>query len=163
MAREVIPGCGLLMTHRREAVLKVLEHADAPLTAEEIHGEAALSDKMGLSTTYRVLSQLTAHGVLIRGDGVDGRFYYQLNRPAAHKHTLHCAVCNCVVPIDGCPLGPLVERLSEETGFVITGHSLSFTGICPNCLKKAGGTEIDEADRSDDKDDQNDKPKKSDE
>lgn len=136
MPSELLRSAGLRCTHRREIILRVLEQAETPMTADEIHALAAKEDKMGLSTAYRVLSQLTDCGLLLKNDGGDGRFYYQLNSPQSHKHTLHCVVCGCVVPIAGCPLGALEERLCKETGYIIMGHSLAFTGICPNCRKK---------------------------
>lgn len=127
---------GLRATQRRKAVLAVIERAKTPMTADEIHAEAAKTEKMGLSTTYRVLSQLTEHELLMKNEGGDGRCYYQLNTPHSHRHTLHCTVCNAVVPIEGCPLAALEQKLREETGFTITGHSLTFTGICPACQRK---------------------------
>lgn len=136
MASELLKAAGLRCTHRREVILQVLAQAGTPMTADEIHALAVKEDKMGLSTTYRVLAQLTECGLLLKNDGGDGRFYYQLNSPQSHKHTLHCTVCGDVVPIDGCPLGELEKRLCEETGYVITGHSLAFTGVCPRCRKK---------------------------
>ncbi len=126
---------GLRATERRKAVLAVIEHAKTPMTADEIHAEAVKTEKMGLSTTYRVLSQLTAHALLMKNEGGDGRCYYQLNAPQGHRHTLHCTVCGSVVPIEGCPLAALERQLQKETGFTITGHSLTFTGICPLCQK----------------------------
>lgn len=126
---------GLRATQRRKAVLAVIESAKKPLTADEIHAEAVKTEKMGLSTTYRVLSQLTAHELLMKNEGGDGRCYYQLNTPQGHRHTLHCTDCGAVVPIEGCPLAALERELRAETGFLITGHSLTFTGVCPDCQK----------------------------
>lgn len=129
---------GLRATERRKAVLAVIERAKTPLTADEIHAEAIKTEKMGLSTTYRVLSQLTAHALLMKNEGGDGRCYYQLNTPQGHRHTLHCTACGAVVPIEGCPLAALENRLRAETGFLITGHSLTFTGLCPACQPRDG-------------------------
>ena len=135
MSSDMLKQCGLRQTAGRKAVLHVLENSAIPLTDEKIHELACQSGRMGLSTTYRILSQLTEHGIVLKNDGIDGFCYYQLNTHS-HRHTLHCSICGAVVPIDDCPLAALEERLSAETGFVITGHSLSFTGICPACRKK---------------------------
>ncbi|MBS5704169.1 MAG: transcriptional repressor [Butyricicoccus pullicaecorum] len=132
MSTDMLKQCGLRQTAGRKAVLDVLEKADTPLTAEQIHALACQESRMGLSTTYRVLSQLAGHGLVLKNDGVDGFCYYQIHAHT-HRHTLHCTVCGAVVPIDECPLAALEERLSAQTGFTITGHSLSFTGICPKC------------------------------
>ncbi len=105
------------------------------MTAEEIHAEAVKTEKIGFSTTYRVLAQLTEHQLLLKNDGCNGRAYYQLATAPSHMHTLHCIRCGDVVSIDRCPLAALEARLSAETGYHITGHNLTFQGICPNCQK----------------------------
>ena len=135
MSADMLKSYGLRPTAGRRSVLNVLKQADAPLTAEQIHQLACKTGRMGLSTTYRVLAQLTECGLILKNDGMDGFCYYQLNTHS-HRHILHCSVCGAVVPIRECPLAALEERLSAETGFVINGHSLSFTGVCPTCRKK---------------------------
>lgn len=135
MFSAMLQAAGLRCTHRREVILNILSCADAPMTAEEIHAQAVKQDKIGFSTTYRVLAQLTEHGLLLKNDGGDGKCYFQIASAQSHKHTLHCTVCGNVVSICGCPLAELEQQLSAETGYQITGHSLTFTGICPNCQK----------------------------
>lgn len=137
MKSDLLHAAGLRSTHRREVILQVLSEAGIPMTAEEIYTKAVALDKMGLSTAYRVLAQLTDCGVLLKNEGGNGLSYYQLSCAASHKHTLHCAVCGQVVSIGGCPLAELEHRLTDETGYTITGHSLTFTGVCPEC--KANG------------------------
>lgn len=135
MSTELLRSVGLRCTHRRKMILKILLEADAPMSAEEIHAHASKLDKIGFSTTYRVLAQLTQHGILLKNDGGNGRCYFQMASGNSHKHTLHCSICGDVVSISGCPLSKLEERLSSETGYKITGHSLTFIGICPKCQK----------------------------
>ncbi len=133
MSKKMLQEAGLRCTQRREIILQVLSHAQTPLTADEVHAEAIKLERMGLSTAYRVLAQLTEAGLLLKNEGGDGRSYYQLASAPSHMHTLHCTVCGDVVPIEGCPLAELEARLSAETGYTITGHSLTFTGVCPHC------------------------------
>lgn len=135
MPRNLLSSAGLRCTHRRETVLQVFSQCQKPLTADEVHAEALKTEAMGLSTTYRMLSQLTERGLLLKNEGGDGRSYYQLATTSEHMHTLHCTACGNVLPIEGCPLGALEAQLTEATGFLITGHSLTFTGICPDCRK----------------------------
>lgn len=123
------------MTANRKAVLDVLRRQGQPMTAEQIHTQACQAGRLGLSTTYRVLAQLTEHGLVLKNEGRDGFCYYQLN-VHTHRHTLHCASCGAVVFVQECPLESLERKLAAQTGFRITGHSLSFTGICPACQKK---------------------------
>ncbi len=135
MSSDLLKSCGLRLTPSRKAVLDVLRNHSEPMTAEKIHTLACQSSRMGLSTTYRVLAQLTEHGLVLKNDGLDGFCYYQLHTHT-HRHTLHCSVCGAVVFMDECPLETLESQLASQTGYIITSHSLSFTGICPACQKK---------------------------
>lgn len=139
MSSQLLQSCGLRLTANRKAVLDVLQENGEPMTAEKIHMLACRSGRMGLSTTYRVLAQLTEHGLVLKNDGLDGFCYYQLNTHA-HRHTLHCSVCGAVVFMQECPLEALEAQLAAQTGYLITSHSLSFTGICPKCQQSGAST-----------------------
>lgn len=141
MSTDMLQSCGLRSTASRKAVLEVLQSSGEPMTAETIHARACRTGRMGLSTTYRVLSQLTEHGLVLKNDGQDGFCYYQLNTHT-HCHTLHCSVCGAVVFMQECPLEVLEQQLAAQTGYIITSHSLSFTGICPKCQQKNGGDAV---------------------
>lgn len=142
MSKKMLQEAGLRCTQRREIILQVLSRAQTPLTADEVHAEAIKLERMGLSTAYRVLAQLTEAGLLLKNEGGDGRSYYQIASAPSHMHTLHCTVCGDVVPIEGCPLAELEEHLCAETGYTITGHSLTFTGVCPRCQQTGYGTTV---------------------
>ncbi len=132
MMNQVLRDAGLKSTKQRLCILELLARSARPLTAEELYQEVGDSGQMNLSTVYRTLGSLTEKGVLLKTPGQEGRAYYQLNN-SAHRHQLSCLVCHKVVLIDSCPLEELGRRLSRSTGYIITGHSFEFTGICPNC------------------------------
>ena len=135
MEEELLAKNDLKQTKRRKAVLAVLEAAGTPLSAEEIYGKVVTQVHMSVSTTYRILGVLTEKGLLLKSLSQDGKTYYQL-RGTKHKHQLICTLCGESIPIDGCPLHQLEEELSKQTGYVITGHNLEFSGICPHCAKE---------------------------
>ena len=135
MEEELLAKNDLKQTKRRKAVLAVLEAAGTPLSAEEIYGKVVTQVHMSVSTTYRILGVLTEKGLLLKSLSQDGKTYYQL-RGTKHKHQLICTLCGESIPIDGCPLHQLEEELSKQTGYVITGHNLEFSGICPQCAKE---------------------------
>ena len=134
MNEDILKSTDLKSTKRRMAILLTLEKSESPMTAEEIHLNVLNTVTMNLSTTYRALATLSEKGILLKNLSQDGKTYYQINNHQ-HKHKLVCNICNEVVPIDACPLKKLEERLSEQTGFTITGHSLEFSGLCPKCTK----------------------------
>ena len=37
------------------------------------------------------------------------------------------------IELDECPIEELNRKISSETGFVIIGHSMELTGLCPKC------------------------------
>ena len=135
MEEELLAKNDLKQTKRRKAVLAVLEAAGTPLSAEEIYGKVVIQVHMSVSTTYRILGVLTEKGLLLKSLSQDGKTYYQLSG-TKHKHQLICTLCGESIPIDGCPLHQLEEELSKQTGYVITGHNLEFSGICPHCAKE---------------------------
>ena len=91
--------------------------------------------RVNVSTVYRTLNTLTEKKILIRSVRQDGKAYYSLAKKD-HSHRLVCDLCGKVIPVDTCPLSELEETLQQKTGFRITGHSLEFTGLCPECSKK---------------------------
>ncbi len=128
---ESLKRARLRSTRGRRRILELLNEAESPLTAEELHsriGEQGLS----LSTVYRNLAALAGRGLLIKTVGQDGIATYQPNT-SAHRHRIVCVLCGRETEISACPLESLSRRIGEETGFEVTGHSLEFTGVCPQC------------------------------
>ena len=62
--------------------------------------------------------------------------YYELANDE-HKHYLICDKCNSAYPTDMCDIDKIARKIKRETGFNITGHTLEFHGICPNCRENA--------------------------
>jgi Fur family ferric uptake transcriptional regulator len=132
LVSDLLKSNGLKNTKSRRAVLGVFGRAQKPLTAEEIYARTAKETPMSLSTTYRTLSVLNKKGVLLKNPSQDGKTYFQINNQQ-HKHQLICTVCHRVIPVAECPLAELESLLSRQTGYIITGHNLEFSGICPEC------------------------------
>lgn len=139
MKNPLLQSSDLKTTKRRLAILFILESSSEPLTADEIYSQVVKEVPMSLSTAYRCLNTLTEKGILLKNASADGKAYYQI-RSQTHKHQLVCTLCSKVVPIEHCPLTNLEEKLMEQTGFAITGHSLEFSGICPKCAQHGNQT-----------------------
>ena len=134
MEQNILKNAALKSTKKRQVLLLLLQKQARPMTAEELH---ALAEPipMNVSTVYRTLNTLTEKKILIRSVRQDGKAYYSLAKKD-HSHRLVCDLCGKVIPVDTCPLSELEETLQQKTGFRITGHSLEFTGLCPECSKK---------------------------
>ncbi len=127
---------GLKATRQRVAILEELAacrgHA---ATAEELF--ELLQGKTGLdrSTVYRSLASMESHGLVERMDRRDGSACYCL-AGQDHSHLLMCVRCRKTVPVPGCPLHQMAESIGAATGFVVLGHTLELTGLCPDCAAK---------------------------
>ncbi len=135
MEQNLLQNADIKATKKRQLLLLLLQRQVRPTTAEELHALAKPILPMNVSTVYRTLNTLTERGILIRTVRQDGKAYFS---PAqqGHSHRLTCDLCGKVISVDTCPLSELEESLQQKTGFRITGHSLEFTGLCPECSKK---------------------------
>lgn len=138
MADLRLKAAGLKSTKGRELILAELDRAPLALTAEELHALVSRRHRVDLSTVYRVLQTLEQHAIVQRSVNMEGVSGYQLNR-REHCHRLVCSSCRRTVVIDQCPLEELCRRLSKQTGYTITGHSLELSGLCPDCAEKKQG------------------------
>ena len=124
---KLLTQAGLKCTKQRLDVLNILNTANKPLTAEEIHAE--VSD-IALSTVYRILDKLLEKNIVIKttipkSDGV----YYELTANE-HKHFAICLACHKLKYIDICPI-----HNTTVSDFTVTGHKLELYGYCKECIK----------------------------
>ena len=135
LIENLLKDASLKNTKQRYFILSIIELSKEPVTAEEIHKILQNDNKdINLSTVYRTLSTLSDKNVLLKILKTDGTAAYQLN-DSFHNHYITCYICHNTVLIDKCPIKDLSERISNDTGYVVTGHSLQLTGICPKCLE----------------------------
>lgn len=133
---EILQTVQLKSTKKRQLILSIMENNHCPLTVEDIILQTKESLPMSPSTIYRALHALVEKQVVIKHISQDGLAHYEL-KSHSHHHHLICTICNRMVAINGCPLKTLEENLMIETGFLITGHNLEFSGICPQCASKS--------------------------
>ena len=111
-----------------QAVRDSREHPTAQMIYDALRPELP---KLSLGTVYRNLQQMAAEGRLVQLDGPVARFDAVLE-PHTHLCCAHCGqVADGVLPYDAA-----LDRSAMADGWTITGHSLTFTGICPACAGK---------------------------
>ena len=125
----------LKTTKQRQAILTLIEQSGGAFSAEEIYEKMKGSfPKIAVSTVYRNLERFEETGLLVRENLSDGRLRFS---PASHhEHYLICTECGRRIALSDCPLEEVERKLSEQTGFLISGHSLSLYGICPVCRER---------------------------
>ncbi|MCI1965436.1 MAG: transcriptional repressor [Oscillospiraceae bacterium] len=131
-----LKNCGLKITRQRREIIKILEQSTRPVSAENIF--LALRQQGGtvsLSTVYRVLEILVNKKAVRRLNTVDeSGALFELDD--THRHYLVCLGCHKMFPLDDCPLETYEKKLTCQTGFDVTGHSLEIYGYCRDCCKK---------------------------
>ncbi len=107
------------------------------MSAYEVHRTARLTaPELGLSTVYRTLLTLSEAGVVDAIGQHDGEATYRLCS-GGHHHHLICDRCRTVVELSECDLTEVEDRIASEHGFTVTGHSLTFHGVCGPCAGRS--------------------------
>ena len=119
-------------SQQRERIYQAVRDSRAHPTGQMVYDALRPElPKLSLGTVYRNLQQMAAEGRLTQLDGPVARFDAVLE-PHTHLCCAHCGqVADGVLPYDAA-----LDRTAMADGWTITGHSLTFTGICPACAGK---------------------------
>jgi Fe2+ or Zn2+ uptake regulation protein len=121
-------------TRQRELVLEAVCQGNHP-AAGEIFDAIAKTEKISLGTVYRNLMILEEEGeiVQVKSDPELVRYDRRLD---LHHH-LHCTVCGRVydmpLPYDS----GFDRKAAKKSGCLIARHSITFEGVCGDCMKGA--------------------------
>lgn len=113
-----------------EELRRLANHPTADDVYDAVHAE---HPTIGKATVYRTLGKLADEGEIGRvriNNGAD-RFDH---RTFEHYH-VRCTCCGRVGDVMISPLTSINEQAAQVSGYVITGHTLQFDGICPACQK----------------------------
>lgn len=117
----------------RDALRELFERPEhRAWSLEELVGE--LHERIGAgdySTVFRAVGVLEEQGSIQRVDLGDGLARYEA-RGAHHEH-VRCECCGQVAEVPGCVLADAAQAIEASTGFQLRGHSLVFSGVCPEC------------------------------
>ena len=128
---------GHKLTPQRLAVIKVMVASQDHMTPDELYEKARrVNPAIGRVTVYRTLDVLSDLGLLCRVHGQNGCRSYLVRKPVGHHHHLVCSGCGKVIDFTNCNLDEMEKKLSQESGFDITGHLLEFYGLCHGCVTK---------------------------
>ena len=83
------------------------------------------------STVFRAIAVFERDGLIERVDLGDGLARYE-TRGNHHEH-VRCDQCGRIAEVPGCALETVGKEIEASTGYRLRGHSLVFTGICPDC------------------------------
>lgn len=123
----------LKKTKTREYVLKVLEDATSPISANDIYLKLH-KYSITLSSIYRTLNTFYNEKMVIK-DNIDGLALYTLLKDQ-HFHYLECKVCHNKIKLDYCPYHKANNQIKKQLNFVVDEHNVVLLGTCSDCLKK---------------------------
>jgi Fe2+ or Zn2+ uptake regulation protein len=102
---------------------------------EDLH-EAARAElpTAVFSTIFRAVEVLERQGVVRRVDLGDGRVRYE--SAGTHHEHIKCTSCGTVEEVPGCVVEEATAGVQRRTRYVVTGHQVVFTGLCPRCVPR---------------------------
>jgi len=123
-------NAGLRVTQPRMAVLAILQEADPHhLSAEDVHRRLVRMDSsIGLTTVYRVLSQLEQHGFVTRHHFDGSQAVFELDQGDAHHHIV-CTETGVVAEFRDERIEKRLEAIARELGFELTDHQIVIKGV----------------------------------
>lgn len=122
-------------TVQRAMVLDAVRKLQCHATADEVYAEVVRTfPSISRATVYRNLQQLSELGEIKKCEipGSPDRYDHRISE---HYHA-RCTLCGKVFDMDMDYLTDLQNAVKDTHGFNITGHSIIFHGVCPECQKK---------------------------
>lgn len=137
MVNQELKKAGLKATLPRIKILEILENTEMRhLSAEDVYKALLESgEDVGLATVYRVLTQFESAGLVFRHNFEGGHSVFELNEGHHHDHIL-CIKCGRVDEFVDDVIEVRQRAIAKKFGYVMTDHSLTIQGVCPECQKK---------------------------
>lgn len=120
-------------TPQKRAVCECLAEMGHPTASALYLRVKERCPEISRATVFRILKERAEQGDAIRFSVGDGEDRYDATT-AEHYH-IHCVSCGRVEDADLAPLSDLRAFSDGRSGFRILGHSASFYGYCPDCMK----------------------------
>lgn len=121
---------------KRDAVLDMIRSTTCHPSAEWVYQQLrAQYPDISLGTVYRNISLFKEEGLVSTIATVQGQERYDGNT-ADHVHLI-CSHCGAVLDVEGMEAEEgLMHQAALCTGAKVTACSLSFMGVCPECMAR---------------------------
>lgn len=121
---------GHRITSQRKKVLEeIISH---PRTVDEIYSTLQHKKvKIDLASVYRALQVFTSNNIAQEINFNDGKKRYEI--VDEHHHHAICNSCGTVEDITLRDEDNFITKMSHQSTFQITNHSLEFFGLCQQC------------------------------
>jgi Fur family ferric uptake transcriptional regulator len=120
------------MTSQRRVILDIVRASRTHPTADEVYERVRRKlPKISLATVYRNLEALSREGLINKLElGSSQKRFDPLIDD--HYH-IRCSVCHKIEDVPKQPGQQIDSMIKKISKYKITGHTLEFTGICPEC------------------------------
>ena len=112
----------------KDTLYAMKSHPTADEVANEVHKNYP---DISRATVFRVLNNLADSGEALKVHINNGADHFDHNT-FPHYH-VHCKVCGKTADVDFAYVSDLEKNIKDACGFVITGYSLQFDGLCSDC------------------------------
>ena len=126
----------LKVTPKRLAILDILAGEPGYASPEKVWREMKNRfGKIGLSTVYRNLEELSEGGLIIKIVHPDRKLYYYFchNREGSHHHHFVCISCRRVLDLNFCGLEEIEREVKNNLKGSVVTHLVQVFGICERC------------------------------
>jgi Fur family ferric uptake transcriptional regulator len=136
--KDILNKKGLRWTRQRQEIYNELKNETAHYTAEDILTKLRKKGiDTGLSTIYRTLQLLEENGLVKRLPiGRETAVYESCDKTDHGHHHMHCGKCGRMIEIHVDMLDDIEKLITKKYGFKVTGHTVLFTGLCPDCIEE---------------------------
>ena len=125
-------------TPQKQAVCECLREMGHPTASALYLRVRERCPEISRATVFRILKERAESGEALRFSVGDGEDRYDATT-AEHYH-IRCLSCGRVEDAELAPIPSLSAFSDERNGFRIMGHTVSFFGVCPDCMSADGGT-----------------------
>jgi len=129
---------GLSQTTQRMAVLKVMIHADGPLSVGEILKRTDPEQRINKVTVYRILSSFKENGIIRELPTDQGMNLYEmacLHNPI-HPH-FYCKTCRTMSCLPPLRLSQAQDWFAGPNAFRIDDVHVHVNGVCRQCRDRS--------------------------
>lgn len=124
------------MTRQRQVILEELRKVTSHPTADQLHQMVRHRlPGISIATVYRNLELLADEGQVLKLD-VSGNQRRFDGTPERHYH-IRCSVCGRLDDVHMESIARVEQQAADSCGYRVESHTLEFTGICPDCARKA--------------------------
>lgn len=124
------------LTRQRTAIREALRYAEGFRSAQQLHEQLRQDGRrVGLTTVYRELQDLSSSGQIDSVVAPDGEMIYRLCGSEGHHHHLVCRSCGASVEVASREVEAWADRTAEAHGFSNVTHTIELYGVCDVCSR----------------------------